>query len=139
MLIPPNLPSKPHEEEIGGLSSLLLQGFASETSSLTTVGKIAGIKPAGWNEELLRLELVDLQEMAFDLSLLGFNDAEQAMLLAERTEGLVDPDEVPPVPIEPVSRPGDLCCSAPKATGCLAVIVQSRPTSSACSALSSRI
>ena len=63
---------------------------------------------AGWNEELLRLELVDLQEMAFDLSLLGFTDAEQAALLAERTEGLTDPDEVPPVPEEPVSCLGDL-------------------------------
>ena len=61
---------------------------------------------AGWNEELLRLELV--QEMAFDLSLLGFTDAEQAALLAERTEGLTDPDEVPPVPEEPVSCLGDL-------------------------------
>ena len=60
------------------------------------------------NEELLRLELVDLQEMAFDLSLLGFTDAEQAALLAERTEGLTDPDEVPPVPEEPVSCLGDL-------------------------------
>ena len=63
---------------------------------------------AGWNEELLRLDLVDLQELAFDLSLLGFTDAEQAALLAERTEGLTDPDEVPPVPEEPVSCLGDL-------------------------------
>jgi ParB-like chromosome segregation protein Spo0J len=63
---------------------------------------------AGWNEELLRLELLDLQEMAFDLSVLGFNDAERAALLAERNGGLTDPDEVPPVPEEPVSRPGEL-------------------------------
>jgi ParB-like chromosome segregation protein Spo0J len=46
---------------------------------------------AGWDESLLRLELADFQEMAFDLSLTGFGEAEQAALLND-TEDLTDPD-----------------------------------------------
>ena len=38
---------------------------------------------AGWDEELLRLELADLSEMAFDLSLIGFGEAELPVLLRE--------------------------------------------------------
>jgi DNA modification methylase len=62
---------------------------------------------AGWDEALLRLELTDLNDMAFDLSLIGFGEAEQAELL-DRKGGLTDPDEVPSVPEVPVSRLGDL-------------------------------
>jgi ParB-like chromosome segregation protein Spo0J len=63
----------------------------------------------GWNEELLRLELSDLQLSGFDLSLTGFLDVELSELFAkERGAGLTDPDSVPAVPAEPVSRPGDL-------------------------------
>src|SRR5918998_5457334 len=62
---------------------------------------------AGWDEELLRVELSDLRGMGADLSLIGFGDDELAALLADGTEGLTDPDDVPEVPAEPVSRPGD--------------------------------
>jgi DNA modification methylase len=61
---------------------------------------------AGWDEALLRLELADLNDMAFDLSLIGFGEAEQADLL--RRGGLTDPDEAPPLAEVPVSRPDDL-------------------------------
>ena len=71
---------------------------------------------AGWDESLLRLELADLRDMAFDLSLIGFGADEQAALLAERTEGLTDPDDVPGVPEHPVSRPGDLWLLGAKVT-----------------------
>lgn len=63
---------------------------------------------AGWDMDLLMSELVGLQEDAFDLSLLGFDDAQLAALLAEKTDGLTDPDEVPQVPAEPVSVLGDV-------------------------------
>jgi ParB-like chromosome segregation protein Spo0J len=36
---------------------------------------------AGWDEDLLRVELADLQAMGADLQLIGFNDAELADLL----------------------------------------------------------
>ena len=61
---------------------------------------------AGWDEDLLRSELVELGELGFDLPLTGFSDGELGKLMPRLAEG--DADTVPPVPAEPVSRPGDL-------------------------------
>src|ERR1700723_3357388 len=66
------------------------------------------ITGSGWDTELLRLELGELQLGGFDLSLTGFGDLELKDLLAERTEGLTDPGDAPPVPEHPVSQTGDL-------------------------------
>jgi len=65
---------------------------------------------AGWDEELLRLELATLAGEAFDISLIGFDDIELARLLAaqEATEGLTDADAVPELLQTPVSTIGDL-------------------------------
>jgi DNA modification methylase len=63
---------------------------------------------AGWDDDLLRLELSDLRGFDFDLSLTGFADLEIDALLAEPTEGLTDPDEVPEAPAVPVTVPGDV-------------------------------
>jgi DNA modification methylase len=65
---------------------------------------------AGWDEELLRLELTTLHEEDFDLNVLGFADDELVGLLAEQgtTGGLTDEDAVPDVPQRPVSVCGDL-------------------------------
>jgi DNA modification methylase len=60
----------------------------------------------GWDDGLLRQELDAIGEMGFDLSLIGFSDLELADILAERTEGLTDPDDVPAV-ADPVSILGD--------------------------------
>jgi len=51
---------------------------------------------AGWDEELLRRELVALQEEDFNIGLIGFEDEELARLLAaqDATEGLTDEDAV---------------------------------------------
>jgi hypothetical protein len=66
------------------------------------------ITGSGWDPELLRLELGELRLSGFDLSLTGFGDLELKDLLAERTEGLTDPDDAPAAPEHPVSEPGDL-------------------------------
>jgi DNA modification methylase len=63
---------------------------------------------AGWNEEMLAVELAALKEEAFDLDLLGFDDAELDRLLATQIESDEDEDDVPELPTQPVSRPGDL-------------------------------
>lgn len=63
---------------------------------------------AGWDFELLASEIEGLGEDGFDLSLLGFNEDELANLLAEKTEGLVDPDDIPEAPDNPVSVLGDV-------------------------------
>lgn len=62
---------------------------------------------AGWDAEMLRLELGDLSGAGFDLGLIGFSDDELARLTAEKTEGLTDPDEVPEAPARAVSVLGD--------------------------------
>ena len=63
---------------------------------------------AGWDDDLLRMELGELGLEGFDLSLIGFSDLELKDILADRTEGLTDPDDVPEPPAEPVTRPGDV-------------------------------
>jgi DNA modification methylase len=63
---------------------------------------------AGWDNDLLALELGDLAELDFDLSLVGFNDDELAVLLADKTEGLTDEDAVPELQARTVSVPGDV-------------------------------
>jgi DNA modification methylase len=63
---------------------------------------------AGWDSDMLKVELGELQEIDFDVALIGFGDDELAMLLADKTEGLTDPDEVPEPPVEPVTVAGDV-------------------------------
>lgn len=63
---------------------------------------------AGWDLELLAVELGDLQGFDFDLLLTGFSDDELGKLLAEKTEGNTDPDDIPEVPIDPIAKPGDV-------------------------------
>ncbi len=66
------------------------------------------IKGSGWDFELLASEIEGLGDEGFDLSLLGFSEDELANLLAEKTEGLVDPDDIPEAPANPVSVLGDV-------------------------------
>jgi hypothetical protein len=65
---------------------------------------------------MLRVELGDLQGLGFDLALTGFGEVELGTLLADKTEGLTDPDEVPEPPAQPVSQPGDLWLLGAKVT-----------------------
>ena len=64
---------------------------------------------AGWDRELLALEVADLGDLGVDLLTLGFDAGEIDDLLRL---GEADPreEEVPPLPDVPVSRPGDLWC-----------------------------
>jgi DNA modification methylase len=64
---------------------------------------------AGWDDELLRLELGQLGEDGFDLSLTGFDDDELSkLLIPEQIDGLTDEDDVPEVPENPVTVEGDV-------------------------------
>ncbi len=65
---------------------------------------------AGWDAEMLRIELALLQDADYDLSLVGFDDVELARLLEaqEAAEGLTDEDAVPDIPETPATGPGDL-------------------------------
>jgi DNA modification methylase len=63
---------------------------------------------AGWDSDLLALELKDLDANGFKLDLIGFDDNFLANLLTDKTEGLTDPDDVPEAPADPVSVLGDV-------------------------------
>jgi ParB-like chromosome segregation protein Spo0J len=66
---------------------------------------------AGWDSELLALELTDLKAFDFDLEVLGFEVAELDGIFAEADstpDGKTDPDEAPEPPADPVTAPGDL-------------------------------
>lgn len=64
---------------------------------------------SGWDTNLLAIELSELKEMDFDISLTGFTDAEiDALQPIEITQGLTDEDDVPEVPAEPVTKLGDV-------------------------------
>ena len=64
---------------------------------------------AGWDIELLKIEVADLNEDGFDLELLGFdNKMLDSLLEPEVKEGLTDEDQVPEVPKEPKTKLGDV-------------------------------
>ena len=64
---------------------------------------------AGWDNEMLTIELNDLLADGFALELLGFDPKEiDALLEPEVVEGLTDEDAVPDVPDEPITKMGDI-------------------------------
>ena len=63
---------------------------------------------AGWDLEMLRVELTDLKGMDFDLSLTGFEIGELGKLMLDPSGGLTDPDAIPEPPAVPVSAVGDV-------------------------------
>jgi ParB-like chromosome segregation protein Spo0J len=64
---------------------------------------------AGWDKDLLALEVGELNALGLDLTSIGFDAGEIDALLRH---GEADPreEDVPPVPKVAVSRPGDLWC-----------------------------
>jgi ParB-like chromosome segregation protein Spo0J len=64
---------------------------------------------ADWDYDLLPLELQELNNMDFNLELLGFDSDKLAQLLASDVEeGLTDEDAVPEPPKVANTKPGDL-------------------------------
>jgi hypothetical protein len=65
---------------------------------------------ATWNDDILKSELLDLSGFDIDLELTGFGLDEISSFLdsSEPEVGLIDEDDAPPLPDEPISKPGDL-------------------------------
>lgn len=64
---------------------------------------------AGWDNEMLTIELNDLLADGFALDILGFDPKEiDALLEPKVVEGLTDEDAVPDVPDEPKTKMGDI-------------------------------
>jgi hypothetical protein len=58
------------------------------------------------NRRAVGAAILKLEE--FPLELLGFDDSELASILNSRSVGATDPDDAPPLPANPIARPGDL-------------------------------
>ncbi|MBT9291838.1 site-specific DNA-methyltransferase [Prosthecodimorpha staleyi] len=66
---------------------------------------------AGWDDELLAVELQALIDEGYEAAITGFSDAEIERLIASAAataSGLVDEDEIPEAPPHPTTVPGDL-------------------------------
>ena len=68
---------------------------------------------AGWDRELLAIELQGLIELDFDLEVVGFEHGEIDILIDEAAEadpgsGRDGEDDIPAPPHTPITRPGDL-------------------------------
>ena len=76
---------------------------------------------AGWDEDLLKLELQELDAAGFDMSLTAFDEDELAELLAvdiELPPEDKDPDDIPPERDDTVSVPGDVWVLGPHRIAC---------------------
>jgi DNA modification methylase len=64
---------------------------------------------AGWDLEMLQLELEALAAENFNLDLIGFDEQELKELLEqEARQALLDPDEAPAPPSQAITRPGEM-------------------------------
>jgi ParB-like chromosome segregation protein Spo0J len=101
---------------MGEIPTICLSGLSETQRRAYRVADNKLSLNSGWNPELLRLELGQLKLDGFDLALTGFGELELGDLLAERTEGLTDPDDAPAAPEHPVTRLGDLWLLGAKVT-----------------------
>jgi len=62
----------------------------------------------GWDEKLLKGEVLELGALGVELDQLGFEPGRIAGLLHEASPGLTEPDEAPEPPAVPTSRRGDV-------------------------------
>jgi len=86
--------------EVGWLSE------AQKRAYILADNKLA--ENAGWDADMLRIELQDLKDLDFDISLTGFADLELTDILAQRTTGNSDPDDVPEEQAEVITEAGDV-------------------------------
>lgn len=66
---------------------------------------------AGWDEEMLALEMKELEENDFNLDILGFSEDELKELEnfgEPQTEAKSEEDEIPEAPVEPITKRGDV-------------------------------
>ena len=89
-----------------------LQGLSKEQRRAYVIADNKLAENAGWDRELLALELGDLRDLGFDLGLIGFDGDELAELFLDEDgleqDGETDDDAIPLPGKEPVSVQGDV-------------------------------
>jgi len=93
---------------------MVARGWSEGDRRLYTLADNRLAEIAEWDPEMLRIEIGELREDfgIEDMSLIGFSAEDLAEILPDAlidtTGGLTDPDDVPEVPEDPVTRPGDV-------------------------------
>jgi DNA modification methylase len=104
--------------------TIRLEGLDDQQRRALTLADNKLAMNAGWDEKLLVAELQGLGDLQ---GLVGFSQDELMRLLGGH-DGLTDPDEVPPEPANPVTRPGDLWLLGPHRLFCGSATVASDVT-----------
>lgn len=88
---------------------IVLEGLTESQKKAYVIADNQLAANAGWDLDLLKLEVENLIELDFDTDLLGFDtDFMSGLLEEEPNDGLTDEDDVPDAPEVPVSVLGDL-------------------------------
>lgn len=95
---------------IGYVPVIDCTGWSPEQRKAYIIADNASALQAGWNLELLALEVRELEAAEFDLDLTALDDDLLADLLVETPEpaGDADPDATPELPADPFSKAGDV-------------------------------
>jgi DNA modification methylase len=95
-------------EGIAEVPTIVAHGWTEAQCQAYAIADNKLTESSEWSDELLRLELGDLRQSGFDLTLTGFDRDELDKLLLGDADTDGDLDEAPEPPVEPISRPGDL-------------------------------
>jgi DNA modification methylase len=94
---------------ISELPCIELVGFTAAQKKAYVIADNQLALNAGWNLDTLKIELESLDELDFNLDLLGFDDDFlNDLMIDDPAEGLTDEDAVPEPPETPVSVLGDI-------------------------------
>lgn len=93
---------------IADVPCMVAEGWTEEQRRAYAIADNKLALNAGWDNDLLKVELHALDDDGFDLELTGFGKDELAAFLNEPTEGLTDEDAVPEAPAVPVTVEGDV-------------------------------
>jgi DNA modification methylase len=92
---------------LGDVPVMVASGWSEAQKHAYVIADNKLTENAGWDFDLLQLEVADLASLNFDVDLLGFSDSEMAKLRYANA-GLTDPDAAPPLPTEPIAQLGEL-------------------------------
>jgi len=97
------------EENLNEINCVIVEGLTDAQKRAYILADNRLALNAGWDDEMLSVELSDLQTNAFDLSLLGFSDAEMNKIMGGMENAKDDDFDVDAELLKPtLSKPGDL-------------------------------
>jgi len=94
-------------DAFGRVPVITAQGWTEDEKRAYVIADNQSALMAGWDNALLASELQAVAGAGLDVACLGFSSTELRRRLGY-AGGLTDPDEIPEIPEEPVTHPGDL-------------------------------